>query len=244
MSTRIGKKFIQLTKNEYLEPSPQQKGVVPQPPLAHPFEKGKTHFDLPAPPALHPELKKLIDNRSSVRRYQDEPLTLGELSYLLWCTQGVKQVTPRPVTIRTVPSAGARHALETFLLINRVEDLKPGLYRYLALEHKITDFMLRRSISEQIKDAALGQSMIANSAVTFIWTAVMDRMTWRYTERGYRYIFLDAGHVCQNLYLSAESVGLGTCAVGAFDDDLMNELLELDGDSEWVIYMASVGKKR
>ena len=85
---------------------------------------------------------------------------------------------------------------------------------------------------------------LKKGAVTFIWVAASDRMTWRYCERGYRYILLDAGHVCQNLYLSAESIGCGVCAVGAYDDDIINKLLGLDGRSEFVIYIAAAGKKR
>ena len=98
-------------------------------------------------------------------------------------------------------------------------------------------------IADKLVDACLGQVFIKNSAVTFIWVAVPYRMTWRYSERGYRYMFLDAGHVGQNLYLAAEGIDCGACVIGAYDDDAVNNLLGFDGKELFVIYMASVGKK-
>ena len=83
------------------------------------------------------DLTDAINSRVSVRAYSDEPLSIDELSYVLWCTQGVKEVTKRPATQRTVPSAGARHCFESYVLINRVEGLASGLYRYMAIDHKL-----------------------------------------------------------------------------------------------------------
>jgi len=241
MQPGIGEEFIEKTKYQYLGSSDQQMRV-PKPPLVAPFETGSEVIQLPDPNRLESELKAIIDRRASLRSFQKMPLSLGELSYLLWCTQGVKEVTKRPVTLRTVPSAGARHAFETYILANRVDGLTPGLYRFLALEHQIAPFILNEAISDQIQAACM-QTMVAGSAAVFIWVAVVHRMTWRYHQRGYRYLFLDAGHVCQNLYLSAESIGCGACAIGAYDDDMMNELLHLDGKNEFVIYLAAVGKR-
>ncbi len=133
---------------------------------------------------------------------------------------------------------------QTYLLVNRVEGLGPGLYRYLAIEHKLLQLSLDPGLADRIVKAALDQEFLAASAVTFIWVAVPYRMAWRYQERGYRYLLLDAGHACQNLYLAAETIGCGACAVGAFDDALMDQALGLDGESRFVIYAAPVGKRR
>jgi SagB-type dehydrogenase family enzyme len=188
------------------------------------------------------DIREAIEKRRSVRQYSSQPLSLAELSFLLWCTQGVKQVIGRPVTLRTVPSAGARHAFETYLLINRVDGLAPGLYRFLALEHKLLEIDLSADVAARTVEACWRQQFVRTSAATFIWTAVAYRMTWRYGERGYRYLFLDAGHVCQNLYLAAQAVGCGVCAIAAFDDEAVNRLLGLDGEEQFAIYLASVGK--
>jgi SagB-type dehydrogenase family enzyme len=128
-------------------------------------------------------------------------------------------------------------------LVNRVEGLEPGLYRYLPLEHNLAQVKAGESYRKAVTEAALGQNIVATSAVTFIWTAVVYRMYWRYGERGYRYLHLDAGHVCQNLYLASEAVNCGTCAIGAFRDEDINELLGLEGEDQFVVYMASCGKK-
>jgi len=155
----------------------------------------------------------------------------------------VKTVTERDITFRTVPSAGSRHPFETYLLVNHVTELTPGLYRYMAINHNLAKLDHYDSIREDLTNACLKQSHVFNSAVTFAWVAVPERTTWRYGNRGYRYIYLDAGHVCQNLYLLAESVGCGVCAIAAFDDDLVNQALSLDGDQQFVIYLASLGKR-
>jgi SagB-type dehydrogenase family enzyme len=245
MVNGIGKEFIERTKYQYLDDSDQKKGL-PQPPLELEYDGTKTVTDLPKPSEIQVSgvsLREAIENRRSIRKYSEEPLTLEELSYLLWCTQGVKEVTARPVTLRTVPSAGARHAFETYLLVNRVEDLQRGLYRFLAIEHKLVEMDAGSDIADKVAEACPRQKFVKTSAVTFIWTAVAYRMKWRHGERGYRFLHLDAGHVCQNLYLSAEAIDCGVCAVGVFSDDDLNRLLDVDGENQFVIYIATVGKK-
>ena len=156
----------------------------------------------------------------------------------------MKKVIDKLVTLRTVPSSGARHAFETYLLVNRVQGLHPGLYRFLAIKHKLAEVSLDPSLANKITEARLQQRHLNTSAVTFIWTAVPYRMVWRYGERGYRYLHIDAGHVCQNLYLAAEAIGSGVCAIGAFNDEDINNLLGIDGKEQFVIYVAAVGKKK
>jgi len=244
MTSSPGRTFLEQTRYCNLGRSAQQEGASP-PPVEQPFS-GADLIELPPleqcdlPPV---DVRKLIGQRTSVREYSTEPLDLKTLSFLLWATQGVKEVVRGYITLRTVPSAGARHAFETYLLINRVEGLEPGLYRYLALEHKLGALRPGPAAGGEVLAGCLGQEMVLGSAVTFIWTAVPYRMTWRYQERGYRYLYLDAGHVCQNLYLAAEAAGCGSCAIGAFDDDRMNGVIGVDGETEFVIYLSSVGKK-
>jgi len=192
----------------------------------------------------------LIENRSSKRKYTEEELSLDELSFLLWSTQGVKKVIgkERKATLRTVPSAGARHPFETYLFVNRVEGLTQGLYHYLPLTHELELVQVIESQIEQVTAAFEDQTFYSNAPVGFVWTVVPYRSEWRYTVDAQKYSLLDAGHVCQNLYLAAEAIGGGVCAIGAYNQVLVDELLGLsseasaDKDNEFVVYAASVGK--
>ena len=250
MKNNIGNEFIKLTQYKFLEESDRAKGI-PQPPIEVP-ENDNPLLDLDDPKAFAiPErnLTELLRRRKSYREYADEALTREELSYLLWATQGVKkriiQETAEgfvDVTLRTVPSAGARHPFETFLLLNNVQGFEPGLYRYVATKHKLQAFEVTANIQDEIVQACLGQEFLKTAAATFIWVADSYRTTWRYGERGFRYLFLDAGHVCQNLYLAASAIDAGACAVGAFNDEELNSLLGLDGSNLFVVYLATVGK--
>ncbi len=219
-----------------------------QPPYEIPLEDGNPLMDLPDPETINTgsyDLRKAIEERRSVRHYQEEDvLSLEELAYLLWLTQGVKKVNEkRKVTLRTVPSAGCRHPFETYLSINQVEGLTPGLYRYAASQHKLVALDLRDDFNEELTQACMGQRQVKTSAVTFIWAAVPYRTVWRYAERSYRYLYLDAGHVCQNLHLAAESINCGVCAIGAYHDDAVDQLVNLTPPEMFVIYMGSLGRK-
>jgi len=237
---------MEKTKYQYLEQSDQIK-KLPQPPLVlPPFEKGGI-IKLPDPRTIKVnsvDLIEAINRRVSVRAYSEEPLTLEELSYVLWSTQGVKEVTTRPATLRTVPSAGSRHCFEPYVLVNNVEGVPRGLYRFLAVEHSLQEVDLSGDIGERIMKACLDQRFILNAAMALILTAVRYRMMWRYTERGYRYMHLDAGHVIQNLYLCAEAIDSGVCAIAAFNDDVINEALGVDGVEQFTVYLGVLGKKR
>ncbi|MDP2872583.1 MAG: SagB/ThcOx family dehydrogenase [Bacillota bacterium] len=240
----IGPQFMERTKYRHLPPSDQTQGL-PQPPLFKEWPDDRPLIDLPAPGGISVrpvDLTAAINSRRSVRSYTDQPLTMEELSYLLWCTQGVKEVTPRPATSRTVPSAGARHPLETYILVNRVEGVEPGVYAFVADQHKLRPHLTGSDLGGKFAAVALRQNMVARSAVTFIWSAVAYRSIWRYNQRAYRYMHLDAGHACAHLYLAVAAVDAGCCAIAAFDDDACSTLLELDGEDEFVIYMAAVGK--
>jgi SagB-type dehydrogenase family enzyme len=241
----VGKEFMEGTKYHNMGKSAHRLRMPP-PPAELEWDRRKTPIRLPAPRELRLgalSLREAIEQRRSLRSYSTAPLSLEELSYLLWCTQGVQQVTGGSLTMRTVPSAGARHALETLLCVNNVAGLRPSLYRFLALDHALVEENLEPGFAERLVEACLGQEFVKSCAVTFIWVADVYRMTYRYSERGYRYLHLDAGHVCQNLYLAAEAIGCGACAIAAFEDDEVNRVLGLDGENRFAIYLGTVGKK-
>ena len=241
---RIGREFMRKTRFEYLQPSDQMRGVA-QPPLEAAYTGEGPVIELEPPGSFRVAvipLRDAIEGRESIRKYRDIPLALDELSFLLWSTQGVKKTMRDLFTFRTVPSAGARHCLETYILANNVEGVDPGLYRYLALPHRLAGVNMDPHIADSVVAACVNQRFLKDNAVTFIWTADAYRMTWRYGERGYRYMHIDVGHVCQNLYLAAQAVGCGVCAVGAFHDDELNYLLGIDGETQFALYLAAVGK--
>lgn len=185
------------------------------------------------------EFITVVKNRKSRRKFNSEKITLEELSYLLWATQGVRELNG-DFPMRTVPSAGARNCFETYLFISRVEGLEQGLYRYLPLEHKLCIISTEADLNKKLNYAMMNQNY--NCAVTFIWTAIPYRMEWRYSIAAHKMIAIDAGHVCQNLYLAAESIQCGCCAIGAYAQEKMDEFLQVDGEEEFTFYMATVGK--
>ena len=181
----------------------------------------------------------VIQARRSVRDLRREPLTLAQLSQLLWAMQGITGGRGgRP--FRAAPSAGACYPLETYLVVNRVEGLEPGLYRY-QVEGASLECLRRGDLAAAIAAACLDQEMAADAAVVFAWTAIPARSKHRYHERAYRYIYMDAGHIGENLHLAAVALGLGCCAIGAFLDDEVNALLGVDGFEETAVYLSVVG---
>ena len=219
----------------------QVKGL-PFPELQKSYPENTELIDLISPDELTVGKMSLIDaikNRKSRRKYNDEFLDLEELSFLLYVTQGVRE-SAKKYSLRTVPSGGARHSFETYLFISRVEGLKQGLYRFLPFDNKLCVLSLDPGLKQRVDDALFNQNW--NSAVTFIWTTVPYRMEWRYSIVSHKIIAIDAGHLCQNLYLACESIGCGTCAIGAYNQDKMDEVLNIDGKNELTIYAAPVGK--
>jgi SagB-type dehydrogenase family enzyme len=203
---------------------------------------------LPDPQSVpfgHADLRAIIEQRRSVRHYDESAwLSLAELSYLLWMTQGIKHVSQRTnLTLRTVPSAGSRHPFETYVALRRVEGLELGIYHYLPQQHSLEFYQPGEEVLNQLGEACGRQNHMFTCAATFIWAAQTYRTLYRYSTRAYRYILLDAGHVCQNLYLAAEAMDYGVCAIGAYDDAQVNALLQLDGQTQFVAYLATLGKK-
>lgn len=223
----------------------QNRGIAP-PPIEKSFDDRATRIDLISAGGWESigavNLVDAIRRRRSRRAFRAMPLTLEELSFLLWATQGIAMRLDEGHAYRTVPSAGCRHAFETYLCVLNVEGLERGFYRYLPMEHQLLHEFSEERMAEKIVAAAFGQPYPGKAAVTFVWTAIPYRMEWRYGPASYKVIALDAGHVCQNLYLACEAVGAGTCAVAAYDQEAMDRLLRLDGEEEFTIYLAPVGK--
>ncbi|MFA5180159.1 MAG: SagB/ThcOx family dehydrogenase [Syntrophales bacterium] len=224
-----------------------QNRRIAAPPIEKPYPQETKQIDLPKYDQLYHigkiDLKTAIINRESRRSYSRQPLSIEELSFLLWATQGIREKLDSGHALRTVPSAGCRHAFETYLCVLNVQDLDQGIYRYLPLEHQLLFEFTEDNLNKRIRHAVLGQRYPGEAAVTFIWTTIPYRMEWRYGIAAHKVIAIDAGHVCQNLYLACEAIGAGTCAIAAYDQEGMDKLLRIDGQDEFAIYIASVGKR-
>lgn len=233
---RLQVDFSQTAQSRGLAPPPLQK------PCAAEAEK------IPLPPArdwqtIQPvSVVDAIARRQSRRAATKGDMPLAELSFLLWATQGIRQQAGPYNALRTVPSAGCRHAFETYIAAFRVKGLEKAIYRYLPLSHELVKEKAPENLEQTVTRMAMGQSFAGKSAATFIWTTIPARMEWRYAEASYKVIALDAGHVCQNLYLACEAAGCGTCAIAAYDQEYCDKILGIDGQQEFTIYMAPVGK--
>ena len=242
-----GRKFLEAGPwAEWSKQNTDQRKKVPPPPLQQPYPENSKLIDLVAPTELmlgSMPLIEAINRRKSRRRYTAGALTLEELSFLLWAAQGVHEIAEKgAATRRTVPSGGSRHPFEVYLVINRVDGLDPGLYRYLALDHKLCFMGAETDLSKKITRACLKQAFVGKGAVVFIWTAIPYRAEWRYTIVAHKMIALDAGHACQNLYLAGAAISAGICAIGAYDQQALDALLKVDGTEEFSVYAAVIGK--
>jgi len=205
------------------------------------------HYDNAPQIALDPPdteggmpLWEALQQRRSERSFPGAPVTMAELSQLLWAAQGITRFS-QGYAFRTAPSAGALYPIETYVVAHDVQGLRQGVYHY-AVELHALDELNTGDFRAQVARAALDQKMAATSDVVFIWTAVFPRSEWKYGQRAYRYVYLDAGHIAQNLALAAVSLGLGSCQIAALYDDEVNHLVGVDGDSESVLYMSIVGR--
>lgn len=197
------------------------------------------------PPPVRDDVERFdaaVRARRSVRRFAAVPLAVEDLSFLLWASAGIRD--PRAggrMTARSAPSAGALYPIETYLAVHDIDGLDPGIWRYHVPTHSL-DLLRRGDVREEGARAALDQRMAGEAPVLFVWTAVFARTVRRYGQRGYRYIYLDAGHIGAHLSLAAASIGLGSCQIGALYDDECNALVGVDGERESVIYMSAVGR--
>ncbi len=226
--------------------SDQRRGIA-APPLEKPIEPGARLFSLVPADQIKMGTMPLSDairRRKSRREFSDEPLLLEELSFLLWSTQGIRHVHPeKKWAMRNVPSGGCRHPFETYLWVRNVESLQRGLYRYAPIEHALVAVTAPGAEpAASLAKACAGQEFVDKAAVAFVWTAIPYRTEWRYGLDSLKDILLSCGHVCQNLYLACESIGAGTCAIVAYDQDALDAFLGVDGKDEISLYVAPVGR--
>ena len=227
--------------DEDTELSDQQKRL-PQPPLVkEPMSDVQISLPVDFENLKQRDLLEVIRNRKSNRVYTQENISLLQLSYLLWATQGIRAIRGKSyATLRTVPSGGARHGFETYLCVNYVEGLQPGKYHYLPMGHKL-EYLGPLSEGENIKDSLCGQLWGEKASVVFYWSFVPYRCEWRYSNNAYRPALIDMGHVGENLYLACSNLQLGTCGIAAFDIEVCNKMFKLDGVDEFMLYTQPVG---
>ena len=222
-----------------------QMAEVPPPPLEKAIPDDAILIDLPSIDKISLGTMPLIEvfkKRQSHRQFSEDSISLEELAFLCWSVAGVREIGPKNIwTKRTAPSGGARHPFETYLVVQKVNELKPGIYRYSGLRHQLVLVKSGSGYCQYLADKAM-QNFVKDSAVVFIWTVVPYRNEWRYIFTSAREMAMDIGHYCENLYLAAESIGAGTCGVASYEQNLLDEMLEVDGEDEFTIYIAPVGK--
>ena len=284
MAKQIGDAFQRETKYDRREMGGMELDWASKPETFKRYPDAET-VELPLPIEVPPmELWRALAERRSVRKYADEPMTLMQLSQLLWAAQGVT-ARKGEYLLRTAPSAGALYPVETYVVVNNVtaaaeEEASPpsprpsppaggrggkeeadgsefdwpveetasdenkvasGVYHYDVQNHRL-ECLKRGNFSRDVAAAACEQIMCVKASVVFLWTGVFERSKWKYGERAYRYVYLDAGHVAANVALAAVALGLGSCQIAALFDDECNALVGVDGTAESTVYMTSVGK--
>jgi SagB-type dehydrogenase family enzyme len=203
-----------------------------------PMEFSNEKIKLPEPKHdSDTSVEQALLGRRSVRKYRNEPLTLTELSQLLWAAQGITELSRG---FRTAPSAGALYPLEVYVVISNVEGVAIGVYKYKPSEHEIVK-VRDGDVRDELTAAALGQTWIGDGSVVIVFSAVYERTTQKYGDRGTRYVHMEAGHAAQNVYLQAVSLNLGTGVVGAFKDAEVRSILNMS-DEENPLYIMPVGK--
>lgn len=212
----------------------------PKEPSPYKRYPGSKLIKLPKPEYRGMVLEEVIERRRSVRNYSTEAISMAQLSQLLFAAQGVTaRMYGQP--LRSAPSAGALYPFEIYLVVNNVQDLQRGIYHYSVLDHAL-ELVKAGDFRGQIIDAGMEQEMLGAAGVTFVLSAVFDRVRHKYGERGFRYVYMEAGHISQNVCLQVVSLRMGSVSVGAFLDEKVNQLIGVDGRKEAVIYLHAVGR--
>lgn len=239
--------FKKLSSLEYLQQSKLQRSSIssfkrPEIRSAPAFKNYPKAERIPLPRNWdigETSLTTALSTRRSVRKYADTPLSLETLGYLLWASQGISAVAGS-YTFRTAPSAGALYPVETYLSIHNVKEVPSGIYHF-----NVADFELEKirsgNFGDDVAMAFLNQRFLSQAPVVFLWSGILRRNFSKYGNRGLRYVLMDAGHICQNVLLAAEAASCCGCAVAAFFDEEVNEILEIDGEEEVALYGASIG---
>lgn len=242
-----GRDFLKSRATEETDFVSDQDKKLPQPPLV----KAAMRQEQIALPRefegldMGGNLADLLNRRCSSRVYTGDEMSLLQLSFLLWATQGIKEIRGKSyATLRTVPCGGARHPFETYLLVKQVEGLIPGAYHYLPMTHELELLRPLEELTDLVACSLCGQKWAARANVVFYWSFVPYRSEWRYGIGAHRMIMADLGHVGENLYLGCTALGLGTCGIGYYDQRLCDKIFELDGEEEFTVYTQSVGTVR
>ncbi|MFH1552924.1 MAG: SagB/ThcOx family dehydrogenase [Candidatus Omnitrophota bacterium] len=239
MAEGIGDRFQRETKyrrDRMLRGIPDRED---RPPLYKEYPASRK-IELSHPESLKPlSLDEILKKRRSIRDFSTNPISKEELSYLLWASTGIAR-REDGYGFRTSPSAGGLYPIETYMVLNNVESIAKGIYHYSVQDHAVEE-LRAGDLGEDVARAALEQKMCAEAAVVFIWTAIFRRSEWKYGQRAFRYVYLDAGHIAANLALAAVYLGLGSCQIAALFDDEINRLVDVDGTDESVVYMSAVG---
>lgn len=239
MDENIGDRFQQQTK--------YHRGKLSGGPLLW-HQKPKTYKSYPDAPKIPLDqikdfegisLWEAIRQRQSIRNFSNQPLSKTDLSRLMWAAQGITRISSG-FEFRTAPSAGALYPVETYVVIHSVESIPSGVYHYSVRNHEL-DLIKKGDFRKETAHAALDQDMAYTANAVFVWTAIFERSKWKYKQRAYRYVYLDAGHIAQNLALAAAAMNMGACQIAALYDEEANKLLGVDGISESTIYMSVVG---
>jgi len=239
-SAGIGAHYHEATKYARGRPIAHEPAWATPPPTYKVYAEYLQVVELPEPDTDGGNgLWGLLSRRRSERSFADRPLSLAELSQLLWAVQGVT-AEHEGFEFRTAASAGALYPNETYLVVQRVEGMMEGTYHYMVREHSL-GMLAEGDFSTHLAEACLGQHWLARAGAVFVWGAVVARSAWKYQNRAYRYLYLDAGHLGAQLQLASEALGLAACNVGAFLDDEVAQLVGLDSHSEVVVYLTAVG---
>ena len=249
MSQVCGKdveKDLSIGERFHYETSLTWRGVIgdlfrskPEKPSQYKEYPDAVETKLPEPDYQGMSLEEAIEKRRSSRNFSEKPVTLYQLSQLLFSAQGITGKSHKH-RLRTTPSAGALYPFEIYVIANNVENLPPGIYHYTVLNHALA-LIKSGNFRKKITSAGLKQEMLGDADLTLVLSAIFNRVRYKYGERGFRYIYIEAGHISQNIYLQAVSLGLGSVSVGAFVDHKINDLIEVDGQKEAVIYLHAVG---
>jgi SagB-type dehydrogenase family enzyme len=214
--------------------------AYPRAPEYKEYADAASHLSLdPAAGHKQADLWQAVGERRSQRDYLERPLTQDELAALLWATQGITG-SMGGYHFRAAPSAGALYPVETYLAVHRVENVQPGIWHFQVLDFAL-ELVAGGDFRRPLVAAGLSQGFLGEAGVVFIWTGILNRARWKYRERAVRYLFLDAGHICQNLMLAATALNLGVCPVGAFFDEEVERLVGVDRAEEVALYLAAVG---
>ncbi len=183
-------------------------------------------------------IEEALLKRRSVRSYKDSPLTLAEVSQLLWAAQGIRSLGG----LRTAPSAGALYPLEIYVVAGNVDDLPDGVYNYKPYKHELVR-IVKGDKRIELYNAALGQTSVRDAAAVIVFSAVYERTTTKYGDRGIKYVHIETGHAAQNVFLQAVPLNLGTVVIGAFYDDAVKKVLKMS-DREQPLYIMPVGRMK